>query len=165
MAWYIIQSLSCPPPSSTSCHISCSQLCMVEEWCVQGMGGPASREAWSGHSTTSLEATRAAMVPLSPSPIWPPHHYHPSLPKLPARPCACCSLSRYNRARPRWLLLREQRESHLDHRRDWRGRRWTERRTEQMCFTQGQRWVKTEPLSTWVHWFSFSRERMKKTNW
>lgn len=45
---------------------------------------------------------------------------HPSLPVLPACPCACCSLSRYNRARPWWLLLREQRVSHLGHRRDWR---------------------------------------------
>lgn len=46
---------------------------------MQGRGGPASREAWSGHSTTSLEGTRAAMAPLSPSPIWPPHLSHPSI--------------------------------------------------------------------------------------
>lgn len=79
----------------TSCHISCSHLCIVENWCAQGRGGPASREAWSGHSTTSLEATRAAMVPLSPSPIWPPHISHPSIHLsqcfLPARVPAAAS--------------------------------------------------------------------------
>lgn len=79
---------------------------------MQGRGGPASREAWSGHSTASLEATWAAMVPLSPSPIWPSiSPIHPSLPALSACLCAYCSLSHYNRARPRWLLLRERRES------------------------------------------------------
>lgn len=55
---------------------------------MQGSGGLASREAWSGHSMTSLEATWAAMVPLSPRSIWPP----PFLPVLPACPCACCSV-------------------------------------------------------------------------
>ncbi|KAE8289959.1 Leucine-rich repeat protein 1 4-1BB-mediated-signaling molecule 4-1BBlrr LRR-repeat protein 1 [Larimichthys crocea] len=67
----------------------------VEEWCVQGRGGPASREAWSGHSMTSLEGTRAAMAPLSLSPIWPPHLSHPSIHSsqcfLPARVPAAAS--------------------------------------------------------------------------
>lgn len=76
--------------------------------CARGSGGPASRDAWSGHSTSSLPASVAAFVSNLASSYLPSIHVSSCLP--PAR----CSLSRYNAARPRWLLLREQRESHLD---------------------------------------------------
>lgn len=75
------------------------------EWPLHGQPGRHS----GSHGAFCLPVQSGHLI----SPI------HPSLPALPACPCACCSLSRYNRARPWWLLLREQRESHLD-RRDWR---------------------------------------------
>lgn len=113
--------------------------------CVQGGEGPASREAWSGHSTTSLEGTRAAVVPLSPSPIWPPHpshpSIHPSLPVLPACPCACCSLSRYNASQASMAVAqRAERVPSGPQERLKRGGRWTGRRTatEQMYFVKAR---------------------------
>lgn len=125
-ALYIFPWLSCAPPYSTSRLISDGQLCVVEEWCARGAeeGRPPGRRGVA----TPRPAWKALWRPwclclpvqsgLLISPI------HPSLPALPAHPCACCSFSRYNRAGPRWLLLREQRErereSHLDHRRDGR---------------------------------------------
>lgn len=90
---------------------------------MQGRGGPASREAWSGHSTASLEGTRAAMVPfVSQSNLATSSHpsIHLSQRFLPARvPAAashvtiepgldgCCSESRES---PIWTGETEERQ-------------------------------------------------------
>lgn len=62
--------------------------CLQPAVCVCVCVGTASREAWSGHSTTRLEGTRAAEVPLSTGPIWPPHLSHPSTSLTLLSPCA-----------------------------------------------------------------------------
>ena len=93
VARYIIIYISVPQLSTSIVrllsHLLQPAVCGGGVVCVQGRGRPASREAWSGHSTTSLEGTRAAMVPLSPSPIWPPHLSHPSI-----HPSQCFLLAR-----------------------------------------------------------------------
>ncbi|CAB1443434.1 unnamed protein product [Pleuronectes platessa] len=92
------------------------QLCAVEEQCVcVSSGGPGLRggfewplhdqpERHSGSHGVFVSSSNLASSSL-PS-IHLPQCFLSSL-------CACCSLSRYNGARPRWL--REQTLSHLDH--------------------------------------------------
>lgn len=76
------------------------------------MRRPASREVWSGHSMTSLEGTQAAMVSfVSPSNLAsssPPS----SQAALRSAPAAASHVTA--ELGPAWLLLREQRETHLD---------------------------------------------------
>lgn len=133
-------------------HLLQPAVCCGGVVCARCRGGPASREAWSGHSTTSLEGTRAAMVPLSPSPIWPPHLSHPSIsPSASCLPvCLLQPLTLQQSQASMAVAQRAERVPSGPQERLKRGGRWTERRTaaDQMYFSRGQRLVKAEILST-----------------
>lgn len=124
---------SSPPVSSpaASCVLWRSGVCGAEEGQPPGRLGVATqRPAWK-----ALGQPWCLCLPVQSGHLIFPIHssISPSASCLPV--CLLQPLSRlYSRARPRWLLLREQRVSHLDHRRDWReavggqrGRQWPTR--------------------------------------